>query len=275
MANLYITYFVPEAANTLETYFQSNEKEKLSRFVHQVEGVDELFKSFSNTSRGTPVFLNGGYGCIEIDPAFLKDLPQLMKTGKDLIKQEIALGIGKDIKTSAIACKYSSNKHAGQKAVLFQPEMFEDIKSITKAEEDVPPQQEQPVEDNSDEIKQTIVNSLKLVNSQKQYIEQLRQTDPKTYEAIKSVVSAMISMAQQLMTQPGGADESETEEVPAQKSEVILNKAGLKLPASPGKRRMSGKGPKRKIFAGSVKNGKRKVIDPLTGKSKWVSANPK
>jgi hypothetical protein len=37
---------------------------------------------------------------------------------------------------------------------------------------------------------------------------------------------------------------------------------------------MAGKGPKRKIFAGSIRNGKRKVIGP-DGKSKWVTANPK
>jgi hypothetical protein len=337
MANLYITYFIPEAASTLETYFQSNEKEKLSRFVHQIEELDNLFKSFSNTSRGAPVFLNGGYGCIEIDPVFLKDLPQLASTGKTLLKQEIALGIGKDIKTSAIACKYSNQKHSGQKAVLFQPEMLEEMENMNKSElnKDENENEAQTGEPNDeDRIRQSIVDSLKLVNSQKEYIEELRQTDPKTYEAIKSVVSSMILMAQQMMNEP-----EEQEEDPTQKSELDkgmwsdishgahqgmvegmlsgsarsahdpkstvtsaaigaikgtgkaltphvkqffgkdkdgLNKGAIIKPAAPpGKRRMAGKGPKRKIFAGSVKNGKRKTIDPLTGKSKWVTANPK
>ena len=69
--------------------------------------------------------------------------------------------------------------------------------------------------------------------------------------------------------------ESDTGEAETQKSEGSLQKDNIKdfRPVMQGPmRRKSGKGPRRRLLQGTVKNGKVKQIDPKTGKTKWVVA---
>ena len=180
----------------------SNQKDKLSSFINEVNGVDKLFESFALTHQGSVIFLSSGFGCIETSPSGLKDLHQLVQTAKGLIAQDIAVGIGQDLKTSSIACSYCLNQKDSQKPVIFQPGMercLDGEEVVLKAEQPAPEQN--PAKSVSDEndpenqMMQLIAQSLDKVKNSKDFIERIREVDPNAYEAIKSIVSAMILMA--------------------------------------------------------------------------------
>lgn len=274
--SILITYFAPDVDGKVDELTLANQKEKLSSFIAAVNGVDEIFKSFAITHKGAPIFLNGGYGSIEIDPEGLKDLHQLVVTAKGLIAQDIAVGVGKDLKTAAIACIYCMNQRGSQKPVVYQPGMDEEIgpsdEEIVKAEDEAPPSAEAESEDQ--DIMNIIAQSLEQVKAQKHIIEQLREVNPDAYEAIKGIVQALIIMSQGMVGDiTDNTQEAPNEPAPTAKSE--LEKTNLKgvSPVSPGPvRRQAGKGPRRRLVAGSIKGGKKKTIDPVSGKTKWVTA---
>jgi len=189
-----------------------------------------------------------------IDPEGLKDISQLFEAAKGLIAQDIAIGVGKDLKTAAIACIYCMNQKGSQKPVIYQPNMMNEI---GPDEEDSGSEQD---------IMGVIAQALDQVRAQKHTIEQLREVNPEAYDAIKGIIQALIVMSQGVL---GEENETETEQ-PTETTKAELEKAG------PGPvRRTAGRGPRRRLVAGSIKAGKRKVMDPLTGTAKWVTAAPK
>jgi len=140
-------------------------------------------------------------------------------------------------------------------------------------------------------------------------IEKLKSADPRAYEAVKNIVSAMIVMAQNMaenaaaatpaappqgaeqpqgpeQAQPTGAETpSMPEGAPAAKSEdtnlEVLEKTGKpgafsRVPITSQAKikrptRKRGRGPRRRLPVGTVKGNKVKVKDPATGKSKWIT----
>ncbi|MDE2425698.1 MAG: hypothetical protein KGO96_07310 [Elusimicrobia bacterium] len=141
-------------------------------------------------------------------------------------------------------------------------------------------EQEQPQEANSEDPRQIILDALNQVRQQAETIEKIRIVNPKIYEAIKSIVSAMILMAQSFMGQNQSQSQDEIgnqpvqeQPEPTQKSEDNLNKVSTFKAPKPKVRlpsRRHGKGPRRKMPVGTARGGKIKIRTP-EGKNKWVS----
>jgi hypothetical protein len=271
-----ITYFCSGVESKVDELVFTEQKDNLSAFIDQVNGVDKLFSSFALTHQGKVIFLNGGFGCVETSSSGLKDLHNLVETAKGLIAQEIAIGIGQDLKTSSIACSYCLNQRDSQKPIIFQPGMercLDGEELVSKAEGETPNQEAPVGEDNPEnQMMQLIAQSLDKVKNSKDFIERIREVNPEAYEAIKSIVSSMILMAQSVMPQP--SETGEPEPAPTQKSEGLEkdNVKGFRPIMQGPVRRKAGKGPRRRLLPGTVKGGKVKTIDPKTGKAVWKVA---
>jgi hypothetical protein len=147
--------------------------------------------------------------------------------------------------------------------------------------------QVQPEQGEEQDPRTAVIQALQKIKSQSQVLEQMKQTNPQAFDAVKSVVAAMIIMAQGLAMEDDSSDGGESETRKSEKNDhehgdwqkdgageycgrcggdrkicdsETMSKAGLPMPAKTPKRI------KRDWPVGHVKEGSIKVahVDPAT-----------
>ncbi len=215
-----------------EMALRSDSPEELTKFSAPLEQAFQDLRDWPlNVGMGKCLSSFGAELCMEIPMDKVPDLTQFLKKFEYTAKMVFAVGVG--ISTSeAYMAMLQSEQENGQRVVLFSSDveaggadlekaegntMHSDIASNLGLDDDAPddeaaklqPQGDPKAKKQEQSAKQKIIETLLMVKEHAPIIAQLKELNPKAFEAVKKVIDAMITMAQKDLAKaedklPGG-----------------------------------------------------------------------
>ncbi len=244
-----------------ENALLSENSEEMLKFSAPLEQAFVEIRDWANNNGGKAVCSFGDQICIEAPMEKVVDLTAFMKKYEYTAKVNFCIGLGMN-PLEAYKAMLSSMHAMGDKIVLYSQDLETeglkknneealqeqqwglDLPGMTMGEEEPaaedPAQAGQPPEQEKQTPKQKIVETLMMIRQKAPIIAQLKQVDPKAYEAVKKIIDAMISMAHGEMqkseesfeeTSEGTSEETSEEDLEKQASPGVIHKGKIKVEA--------------------------------------------